>query len=65
MIVENILSIEGNLEDVDTVIMRSHSEILVVWRILHALNPFLWCPKFADKLVEIIVVEDLDISLIV
>lgn len=65
MVMKLVLSIKRNLEDVDAVIVSTDCKVLVVWRVLHALDPFSWSQKSANLFVEIIVIEDLDVSLVV
>lgn len=64
-IVESVLSLLIDLVDVDGVIVRSHGQILLVRRVGKDLTPLSWFVESSDSLVEVIVVEDQDVSVVV
>ena len=45
--------------------MRTNSQELLVWRVGHNLTPFSWFVESSDSLGEIIVVKDVNISVVV
>lgn len=63
--VQGILTLIRDLVDVDGVIMRANSEVLLVWRIGHNFTPFSWLVESGDPFSPVIVVENSNISVVV
>ena len=60
-----VLTLFGDLVDVDGVIVRANCEILLVRRINHDFTPLSGLVESGDSLCPVVVVQDSDISIVV
>jgi hypothetical protein len=63
--VQAVLALLGDLVDVDRVIVRAYSEVLLVGRVSEGLTPFSWLVESCNSLRPILVIQDGDISVVV
>lgn len=47
-VVDRVITFPGDPVHIDGVVMRSHGQVLVVWRVLHDLAPFAWLVQDRD-----------------
>ena len=45
--------------------MSTNSKVLVIWRIFHGLNPLSWILQDSNDLLEIVVIENSDVTIVV